>query len=131
MLGTGNDHGAMRVTAVTVWLAVLAVLGVAGYDAFGIMSAHVSGENDAQNAAYDASQAWHNDHGSITSAYQAAVASVAGKHERVLTKDFTVDPDGTVHLLLRIRAHTVVAQRIPPLKKDTIVTVHGDANSVS
>lgn len=130
MRQTGNDQGIVRLTTITGWLVALAIIGVIGFDTFGIMSAHVSTENDAQNAAYAASQAWHND-GSINSAYQAAVASVSGKHERVLTKDFTVDTDGMVHLLLRTRAHTLVVQHIGPLEKDTIVTVHGDSNSVN
>lgn len=130
MLKTGNDHGIVKLTTMTGWLVALAIIGVIGFDTFGIMSAHVSTENDAQNAAYAASQAWHNDD-NINSAYQAAVASVAGKHETVLVKGFTVDTTGMVHLQLRVKAHTVLAQRIGPLKKDTIVTVHGDANSVN
>jgi hypothetical protein len=130
MLKTGNDHGLVRLTTITGWLVALAIIGVAGFDTFGIMSAHVATENDAQNAAYAASQQWHLNR-NIDSAYQAAVTYVAGKHETVLTKDFTVDADGTVHLLVRVKADTVVAQHIGPLKKETIVTVHGDANSVN
>ena len=94
------------------------------------MSNHVATENDAQTAAYAASQSWHNDP-SLTLAYQAAVQAVAGKGETVLTQGFSVDADGTIHLLVRHTAHTIVFSRIGPLKHLTVTTEHGDANSVN
>lgn len=130
MRTTGNDRGAVRVVTVTRLVAVLAVVGVFGFDGFSIMSNHVSTESDAQNAAYAASQAWHNDP-SLPLAYQAAVNSLAGKNETVLTQGFTVDPDGTIHLEVRHTAHTVLFSRVGPLRHLTVTTEHGDANSVN
>jgi hypothetical protein len=120
----------MRLITITRLVIVLAVVGVFGFDGFAIMANHVATENDAQTAAYAASQSWHN-HPNLPMAYQAAVASVAGNGETVLTQDFTVDPDGTIHLLLRHTAHTVLFSHIGPLRHLTVTTEHGDANSVN
>jgi hypothetical protein len=126
----GNDRGAVRLVTLSRLVVILAILGVIGYDGFSIMSSHVATENDAQTAAYAASQAWHNTP-NIDLAYEAAVDSLAGKDDTVLTQDFTVDPDGTVHLLVRHTAHTLVVQRIGALKHLGVTTEHGDANSVN
>lgn len=131
MRTTGNDRGAVKVVTVTRLVAILGVVGVFGFDGFSIMSNHVSTENDAQTAAYAASQSWHDTGGSLQDAYQAAVVSLDGKGDTVLTQGFTADPDGTIHLLVRHTAHTVVFQRVGPLKKLTVTTEHGDANSVN
>jgi hypothetical protein len=121
----------MRLITLGRLVVVLGILGVFGYDGFAVLSNNVSTENDAQTAAYAASNAWHNDNKNIDLAYQAAVQSLAGKDDTVLTTGFTVDPQGMVHLLVRHTAHTVVFNRIGPLKHLTITTQHGDANSVN
>ena len=64
-------------------------------------------------------------------AYQAAVQSIAGKDDTVLTQDFTVASDGTIHLLVRHTVHTIVFGRVGPLKHLTVTTESGDANSVN
>lgn len=120
----------MGLVTITRLVVVLGIVGVFGYDGFSVLSNHVSTENDAQNAAYTASQAWHNDR-NLSAAYQAAVQSVAGKDETVLTQGFSVDPDGTIHLLLRHTEKTVIFSRFGPLKHLTVTTEHGDANSVN
>ena len=130
MRTTGNDRGAVKVVTITRLVAILGVVGVLGYDGFSIVSSHVSTENDAQTAAYAASQSWHNSP-NVDTAYQAAVASLAGTGDTVLVQGFAVDPDGTIHLLVRHTAKTLVFAHIPPLKKLTVVTEHGDANSVN
>jgi hypothetical protein len=130
MRTTGNDRGAVRVATATRVVGVLAVVGVFGFDGFAVMSNHVSTENDAQNAAYAASQSWH-DNPSLPVAYDAAVAAVAGKDETVLTQGFTVDPDGTIHLEISHTVHTLVFSRIGPLRHLAVTVEHGDANSVN
>jgi hypothetical protein len=130
MRATGSDRGEVRLFTLTWLVVLLALLGVFGYDGFSIMASHVNTESDAQNAAYAASQSWHNDR-NLPEAYQAAVAAVAGKDETVLTQGFTVDPDGTIHLVVQHTAPTVVFSRIGPLKHFTVTTEHGDANSVN
>jgi hypothetical protein len=111
-------------------VAVLGVVGVFGYDGFAVMSNNVSTESDAQDAAYAASQAWH-DTRNIQTAYTAAVNSVAGKNEMVLQQGFTVDQDGAVHLSVRHTVNTVVFSRIGALKHLAVTTQQGDANSVN
>jgi hypothetical protein len=130
MRTSGNDRGAMQLVTITRLFVILAIVGVLGYDGFAVMSVHVTAENDAQNAAYAASQAWHSNQ-NLEVAYQAAEQSVAGKHETVLTHGFSVDPDGTIHLQVTKTAHTLVFSRIGPLKHLTVVTEKGDANSVN
>jgi hypothetical protein len=130
MQTNGNDLGAVRLTT-TVWLfAVLAIVGVFGYDGFSIMSNNVSTEDNAQTAAFAASSAWHHTP-NLAAAYQAAVTSIAGTGDKVLTRDFSVDPDGTIHLLVRHTAHTVVFSRIGSLRHITVAIEHGDANSIT
>jgi hypothetical protein len=126
----GNDRGALRLVTVTRLVVALAIVGVFGYDGFAILSNHVSTENDAQTAAYAASQSWHNDP-NLSLAYQAAVQSISGKGDTVLTQSFTVDSDGNIHLLVRHTVHTIVFGRVGPLKHLTVTTESGDANSVN
>ena len=122
------DRGAIQIGWVTRLAVFVAVVGVFGFDGFSILSARVKGEDDAQNAATAASAAWQQSH-NITAAYQAAEAYAEPKHETVLTTDFTVDPNNTVHLLLQRKADTLVVKRIGPLRKYTVETLHGDADS--
>jgi hypothetical protein len=128
MRTNGNDRGAVRTATVTWVVIVLAIVGVFGFDGFGIIANRVHTEDNAQTAAYAASQAWHNSP-NLTAAYQAAVASIAGSGDTVLTQNFSVDPDGTIHLLVRHTVKTVVFSRIGPLEHLTTATEHGDANS--
>jgi hypothetical protein len=131
----GSDRGATRVATLSRVFVLLAIIGVFGYDTFACMSTRVSTENDAQNAAYAASQAWHNNPTSTTAvetAYQAAVATVAANPaEQVLTTNFTVDTDGTVHLTLTRTAKTVMFGHIGIFKHWVVASEHGDANSVN
>lgn len=131
MRSLAEDRGAIRLVTMTRLLVILAIVGVLGYDTFAVMSTHVSTENDAQNAAFAASQAWHNT-SNINDAYQAAVTELASNPaEKVLTTDFTVDPDGTVHLIVVRRAKTILFGHIGAMKSWVVATEHGDANSVN
>lgn len=130
MRRTGNDRGAARLTTMIWLVAVLAVIGVFGYDTVSVMSSRVSAEDDAQTAAYAASQEYHSTQ-NLDQAYQAAVTSIAGKGDTVLTHHFVVDADGTVHLLVRREVRSIVFKRIGPLRKYTVAVEHGDANSLN
>jgi hypothetical protein len=131
MRTTGNDRGAVRPLTVTWLVVVLAILGVFGFDGVAVMSNKIHTEDDAQTAAFAASQSWHHNP-NIGVAYQAAETAIAGNAgEKVLTRDFSVDPDGTIHLLLRHTVKTVVFNRIGPLRHLTTAIEHGDANSIT
>jgi hypothetical protein len=127
---TGDDRGALRLVTISRLVVVLGIVGVLGYDGFSVAANRVSTESDAQSAAYAASDAWHSKP-NVDLAYQAAIQSVAGSDETVLQRGFTVDADGTVHLLLRNTTHTVVFGHIGPLRHLTVAIEHGDANSVN
>jgi hypothetical protein len=133
MRTSGRDRGAVRLATMTWLVVVLGVVGIFAFDAVSVMSTRVSAQNDAQNAAYAASSEWHNsNHHNVEAAYQAAVASLAGKKtERVLPRDFTIASDGTVHLLLRATARTIVFGHIGALRHLTVAVESGDANSIS
>jgi Flp pilus assembly protein TadG len=130
MRRTGNDHGAARFVTVTWLFVLLAIVGIAAFDGISVMSARVSAENDAQTAAYAASAEWHTTR-NVDEAYQAAVQSLLGKNQTISTKQFTVDPDGTVHLVVLAKVHTLVMYRIPQLRQYSIAVEHGDANSIN
>lgn len=126
----GNDRGAARLATMAWLFVVLAIVGVCAFDAFSIMSSRVSVENDAQTAAYAASDNWHTSR-NLDDAYQAAVDAIAGKGETVETKHFVVDADGTVHLVLRAHTRSVLLGRIGALRHLTVTVEHGDANSLN
>jgi hypothetical protein len=130
MRKTGNDRGAARLSTLTFLIVVLAIIGVVAFDGVSVMSSRVTAQNDAQTAAYAASQSWHSNQ-NLDEAYQAAVTSLAGKADTVLTHHFTIDADGTVHLLVRRKARTVLLNHIGPLKQYEVAVEHGDANSMN
>jgi hypothetical protein len=140
---------------------------VLGYDTFFTIATHLKTENDAQNAAYAASQAWFNAQGQdrdANTAYQAALVYLAGVQPAecrteltaeasqapagVIPKGcdylctgasnqtalcgssggFTVDADGTVHLVVRREAKTLVFGHLGFMHSLLVAYEHGDAN---
>lgn len=120
----------MRVMTMTKLFVGLAVLGVAGYDTVACMADHTKTEDQAQDAAYAASENWVNTK-NIYDAYDAAVASLKSENPQdVLNKQtFTIDPDGTVHLQVTRTAKTLVFSKIGFLKHYTVATEKGDDNA--
>ena len=80
----------------------------------------------AAGAAEVASADYRTSH-SVNSAYDAALGSVTNSSETIPANQFTVDADGTVHLVLLRTTTTLLVHRVGPLKKYAIVTVHGEA----
>jgi hypothetical protein len=112
------------------WLAkiavVLAVVGVIGFDGISVAAAHLSGTDDANQAASAAAFDYHMNH-NAASALNAAADEITNKGEAIVPNSLSIDPDGSVHLLLRREATTLVLYRIAPLKKYTVITVSGEA----
>jgi hypothetical protein len=94
-------------------LAVVAVLGVLGFDGASVAFAHVSASDDASSAAHAAADNWHDRH-NLSSAFAAASADAAQHHETVDPARFAVTADGTVSLLLHRVATTAVIGRLHP-----------------
>jgi hypothetical protein len=131
MRSTGNDGGAVRLATFTWLFAVLAIIGVFGFDGFSILSTRVTTENDAQTAAYAASAAWHSSQ-NLNGAYAAAVASLDGKKgDKVLVRGFVIDPTGEVHLLVRNHARTILLGHISAVRHLSVALESGDANSIN
>ena len=101
----------------------LGVLGLLGYDGFITVATHLKATNDAQNAAYAAAslldrqprrphrdgRVWRRRH--LPGRQQSQQITVCeGSTDPVCdTKgNFTVDPDGTVHLVVRREAKTLI-----------------------
>lgn len=114
----------------TKLLVALALVGVAGYDTVACMVDHTKTEDQAQDAAYAASENWVNTK-NIYEAYDAAVASLKAENpqDQLIKTSFTIDPDGTVHLLVTRTTKTLVAGRIGFLKHFTVATEKGDDNA--
>ncbi len=141
----GSDDGAVRVPGIVKLVVPLAVLGLLGYDTFLTIATHLKAESDAQNAAYAASQAWSDNEDvqarTAMGAYQAGKAYLdandpadhlcAGDTDPVCgTKgNFSVDPDGTVHLVVRREAKTLIFGHLGFMHSLLIAYESGDANS--
>jgi len=140
----GDDRGAFKVHwLVKVGLAV-AVLGLLGYDGFVTVATHLKAENDAQNAAYAASQYWNDQpdtRADITNVYNAAAeyekANNPSDHVCGGPSDplcgakgpFSVEPDGTVHLVVRREAKTIIFKHFGFMHSLLTAYESGDANS--
>jgi hypothetical protein len=121
------------------------VLGLLGYDGFVTVATHLKAENDAQNAAYAASQWWYDnpDQRNVQGAYEAALEWEAANNpsdhicmgvgdpdkDCVTEGNFSVDPDGTVHLVVRRHASTFIFKHLGFMKSYLTAYEHGDAST--
>jgi hypothetical protein len=121
------DHGSIVIGWLSKLVVALLLVAIVAFDGIAVGSAHLSGSDDANNAASAASTAWWQSHHSIQAAYDAAAASVTNSNEKVLTKDFTVSTDGSVHLLMTRKVNTLVMKHVGFLKKYTATVITGEA----
>ena len=121
-----RDSGSIVLGWLTKVILVITIAGVVLFDGVSVGVARMSAQDDANTAAGAASNDWKINH-NVQSAYNAATAVITNPSERVLTRGFRIDPDGTVHLLLRRTATTLVMYRIGPLKKYGVITEPGEA----
>jgi hypothetical protein len=126
MSRNGRDSGSIVLGWLTKLMVLLLLIGVVLFDFVSVGVARMSAADDANTAASAASDEWEHSH-NVQLAYNAAVNALSNPAERILTRGFVVNPDGSVQLLLRRDSTTLVAYRIGPLKKYTIVTAHGEA----
>jgi hypothetical protein len=167
----GNDSGALGIHWLVKLAVALGVLGVLGYDTFVTVATHLKAENDAQNAAYAASQAWQDSNHAAASAqtvgtaYQAAITWLQDNEPSKCTAElqgqaaqaapssipagcdyicvgasnqtpvcgshghFTIDPDGTVHLVIRREASTLVFGHLGFMHSLLVAYENGDAST--
>lgn len=125
MSGACRDRGSVVIGWLVRLVAVLALVSVSAFDAISVGAAHVSGADDANSAALAAADTWRDTH-NVNSALDSARAA-AGANETVLSAGFVIQPDGTVHLVMKKTATTLVMSHIGPLKKYTVVTLQGES----
>jgi len=123
----GRDSGSIVLGWLTKLTVTLVLVGIVLFDSVSVGVVRMSASDDANNAASSAAYEWQRSH-SLQLAFQAAVNTVTNPSEQVLSRGFTIDPDGSVHLLLRRTATTLVLYRIGSLKKYATVTAHGEAS---
>jgi hypothetical protein len=128
MSSNSRDSGSIVLGWLTKLMVVLLLVGVVLFDFVSVGVARMSATDDANTAAEAASSEWIHTH-DVQLAYNAAVEAVTNPAEHVLTRGFTISPDGSTHLLLTREATTLVAYRIGPLKKYTKVTATGEATA--
>ena len=123
-----RDDGDIVLGWLTRMVVVLALLGLAAFDVVAVAVGHIGAQDDASTAAAAASEAYHAKP-TAQHAYDAAVAALSGKSDRIPTSTFRVDRNGTVHLQVRREITTLVAYRIPPLRRFTEAVASAQDNS--
>src|SRR4051812_48928733 len=108
-----RDTGSLVLGWLVKIAAALALFAVIAFDAISIGAAHVTGQDDADGAAFAAADNWRDTH-NAQQAFDAAQEAADAKNETVLANGFSIDRDGTVRLLLRRTATTLVAFRVGP-----------------
>ena len=125
-----HDNGSIVLGWLTKLTVVIAFVGVALFDSLAIGAAHLGASDDANTAAETAVADYRTSH-NVLSAYQAAVDTLPSDSESIPPKQFVVEPDGTINLVLRRTTTTLVAHRVGPLKKYSVVVVHATASPVT
>lgn len=127
-MASSDPHAAAadRGDIVLSWLVkvtiVLAVLGVAAFDAISIGITRLSVQDQGDTAARAASETWSRtrDAGESYRAAQAAAVE-ANPLNVVLASSFRIEPDGTARFTIERRASTLVVRYIGPLRKVAVV----------
>ncbi len=110
----GEERGVI-VSFVIRTIAVFAILGVIVYDAGQVVVAQVKAENIAQAAAQAGADTYH----STKNKEQARAAADAALKEQdpsAVIIAFQVQTDGTVSVTVQRTAHTLIVERVPPLR---------------
>src|SRR5262245_46173514 len=137
----GDDRGAFAVPGLIKVGIAVGILGLLGYDGFVTVATHLKADNDAQNAAYAASQYWYDnpDQRNVNNAFGAAVeweaANNPSEHVCMGSTDplcgtkgnFSVDPDGTVHLVIRREVKTIIFKHLGFM--DGLLTAYGEGDA--
>lgn len=126
-----SDRGDIVLGWLTRVTVVLAIAGVALFDAISVGSTKASVADDGSYAAREASATW-DETKDIQATYETAVrvAEEENAENKVLTKGFTVDQDGTVHLVVSRTAQTLVLYRWGKTAGWAKVSAHAQGRSV-
>ncbi|MGZ4589257.1 MAG: hypothetical protein ACXV4A_01285 [Actinomycetes bacterium] len=128
----GDDSGGIVLGWLTRITVILAIAGLALFDAISIGSTAVTLSDEGDYAAREASENWLATK-SVQQAYDAAVAAAISQNsaDTVDTKSFKIDPDGTVHLTIAREAPTLVVYRFSQTRKWAQISRPGSGRSVA
>lgn len=106
------DHGGIVLGWLTRLVVVLSLIGLVLFDAISVLSTTATVADQGSYAAREASAVWDQTH-DVQRAYDKASATAAEANllNRVATKGFKIDPDGTVHLVIQRQAPTLLLSR--------------------
>jgi Flp pilus assembly protein TadG len=117
-----RQEGGLVGKIIVIWLALLVVLGLAGFDTAQILLARYKVADAAQEASFQAANILHND-GDRRGALDAALAAVAAKDEGARVTEFTIDPQTRqVTVTVTKKVSTLVVGRIGLLQGFTKAT---------
>jgi len=125
-----RDAGSIVLGWLTKLIVAIAFVGVALFDSLAIGAAHLGASDDANTAAETAAANYRISH-NVQAAYEAAIETLPSDSESIAPQQFVVEPDGTINLVLRRTTTTLVAHRVGPLKKYSVVVVHATASPVT
>jgi hypothetical protein len=127
----GDDTGGIVLSWLTRIAVVAGLAALVLFDAISIGTTAMNVSDQGSTAAHDASEVWLTTK-NIQLTYNAAVESVAKENPGnvIATRDFKVDPDGTVHLTVSRTATTLVVFRIGPIKDWAHIERRAEGRSV-
>lgn len=127
---TGDRGDALMSWIVKIAL-VLGIFGIGLFDAISIGTTSVTLADQGSYAARQASEVWQQNQ-DLQKTYDAAVVAARedNPQNRIVTQDFRVDPDGTVHLTVTRTASTIVVRRIGPIRAWAYVRHTAEGRSV-
>jgi hypothetical protein len=129
--GLGDDRGGIVMGWLTKLTVALALLGLVLFDAISVGSTMATVSDQATYSAVEASSTWDQTKDlQLTYLAAAQAASEQNAENVVSTKDFTVDPDGTVHLVITRDAQTLILFRWDRTAKWAHVSGAGKGRSV-
>jgi hypothetical protein len=127
----GDDRGGIVLGWLTKLTVALALVGIVLFDAISVGSTMATVTDSANYAAQEASATWDSTKDLQQTYLAAAEAATEQNPDNVVsTKDFTVDPDGTVHLSITRDARTLILYRWDRTAKWAHVTRTGQGRSV-
>lgn len=107
---------------IVIWLLLMVVLGLAGFDTVQILLARYKVSDAAQEASFEPSSELHRS-GDRRAALEAALAAVADKDKGARVTEFTIDPQTQqVTVTVTKKVSTLVAGRVGFLRGFTKAT---------
>lgn len=108
----GDDRGDIVLSWLTKLTIALGLAGVALFEAISIGTTSATVSDQGSYAAHEAAETWETTR-DLQKTYDAAVAAAVDRDPEnvVSAKDFRVDPDGTVHLVVSRVAPTLLLFR--------------------